>query len=145
MGVAPGKGPIGPLPDGGSGRFRDALFKKLENLSVFRESTFLLLGKDQRPVEREFELAPIGGDQRPRGDLLLVFSKHGIRQTDGLRLVVSKRAVNEFQLHDTGSFGSAGRSGIASLDEIKDIAIGVRFEAKTGPNPVDIENWAVES
>ena len=63
------------------------------------EAPGLQLGVDQLSVERQFEAAAARGDQLQLADLLLVRREELARQTDGLRLVVSHRTVDEFHVH----------------------------------------------
>lgn len=51
------------------------------------------LGIHQLSVELELKGAAAGGNQRQAGNLLLVCFQELGRQTDGLRLVISHRAV----------------------------------------------------
>ena len=63
----------------------------------------LELGVDQIAVDGQLEAAAPFGDQRQLFDLLLVRGQQLARQTDGLRLVVSHRAVLEFHVHGCAS------------------------------------------
>ena len=54
---------------------------------------------DQLAVHLQLEAAPLGGDERQLRDLLLVLRQQLGRQTDGLWLIVSHRAIAQFQFH----------------------------------------------
>jgi hypothetical protein len=54
---------------------------------------------DELSIDTDLESAPVGGDQAQLSDAPFDRSQDLVRQTDGLRLVVSNRAINEFQLH----------------------------------------------
>jgi hypothetical protein len=60
----------------------------------------LELGVNQIPIEGDFKAPATRGNQLEAADLLLVRRKQLARQTDGLRLVVSHRAIHEFQIHN---------------------------------------------
>jgi hypothetical protein len=64
-----------------------------------RKLARLELGVDQLSVDGDLEAAASRGDQLQLLDLLLVGGEQFVRQTDGLRLVVSHRAVFEFDVH----------------------------------------------
>jgi hypothetical protein len=66
---------------------------------LVRELASLQLRIDEVAIDGELEAAAGGGDQLQRLDLLLVRGQELGRQTDGLRLVVSHRAVLEFHVH----------------------------------------------
>jgi hypothetical protein len=59
----------------------------------------LELGVDQVAIDRQLEAPAASGDQFQLSDLLLVRGQQLARQTDGLRLVPSHRAILEFQIH----------------------------------------------
>src|SRR5262249_35853887 len=67
----------------------------VEHPLLVGELACLQLGVDQVPVHLDLETAAAGGDQLQVLDLLLVGAEQLGRQTDGLRLVVSHRAVLE--------------------------------------------------
>src|SRR5580765_3338041 len=56
---------------------------------------------DQIAVERKLEATAATGDQLQILDFLLVGGQQLGRQTDGLRFVISHRAVFQFHIHDT--------------------------------------------
>jgi hypothetical protein len=70
---------------------------RLEHLLLVGELAGLELGVDQLAVDGQLETTAARWDQFEVADLLLELTQQLARQTDGLRLVVSHRAV--FQLH----------------------------------------------
>ena len=79
--------PLHPLPDRGDQRF------------FIGKLTGLQLRVKQFPIHGQLEAASAARDELQVGDLLFVFSEQLLRQTDGLRFVVSHRAIFEFQVH----------------------------------------------
>jgi hypothetical protein len=75
------------------------LADELEHLLFVGEFPGFELRVDEVPVERQLEAAATAGDQLQLVDFLLVRGQQLGRQTDGLRLVVSHRAVFEFHFH----------------------------------------------
>ena len=69
------------------------------------------LGVDQLSIDGQFEATSACRDQLQVADLLLVRREQLARQTDGLWLIVSHRAVFEFQIHDGSSFTFARPPG----------------------------------
>ena len=86
-----------------TGRISDFSFQvladELEHLLFVGEFPGLELRVDEVAVERQLEAAAAAGNQLQLGDFLLVFGQQLGRQTDGLGLVVSHRAVLEFHFH----------------------------------------------
>ena len=64
-----------------------------------REFARLELGVDQVAVDTQFESPATRRNQLQLANLLLVRRQQLARQTDGLRLIISHRAVLEFYLH----------------------------------------------
>ena len=83
--------------------FRPASFQmladELEHLLFVGELAGLELRVHEVAVERQLEAAAAAGDQLQLVDFLLVLGQQLGRQTDGLGLVVSHRAVFEFHFH----------------------------------------------
>lgn len=86
--VNPDRGLFHPLTD------------RLKHGLLVGKSAGVQLRVDQFPVHRQFETTATRGDQLQFLDALLEFRKQFGRQTDGLRFVVSHRAVFEFNVHD---------------------------------------------
>ena len=63
------------------------------------ELTGLQLRVNQFPIHGQLEAPAAARDELKVADLLFEFSEQLLRQTDGLRFVVSHRAVFEFQAH----------------------------------------------
>ena len=80
------------------GLFRD----DLRDCVFFRELTDVELRVDSLAVDVDFEAPTVGGDKLKSRDLRLELGKECGRQTDGLRFVVSHRAVFETNLHWIG-------------------------------------------
>jgi hypothetical protein len=87
-----------------------ATFHQFRNRLLVGKLLRLEFGVHEVAVERYFKAAPTRGDKREVLDLLLELRQEIGRQTDGLRFVVSHRAVFDFHLHTVPPFG------IASLD-----------------------------
>ena len=64
------------------------------------------LGIDQVAVDAQLEASAARGDELELFDLLLVGGQQLARQTDGLRLVVSHRAVFQFHVHGSSPFAT---------------------------------------
>ena len=64
------------------------------------------LGIDQVAVDAQLEASASQGDELELFDLLLVGGQQLARQTDGLRLVVSHRAVFQFHVHGSSPFAT---------------------------------------
>lgn len=71
----------------------------LEHLLLVGKLAGLELRVHEIAVERQLEAAAAAGDQLQLVDLLLVRGQQFGRQTDGLRLVISHRAVFELHFH----------------------------------------------
>lgn len=84
------------------GRSAQLLADLADQFVLVRKRARLELGIDQLPVERHFKASPTGRLQLEAFDLLFVAGEQFRRQTDGLRLVVSHRAVTEMDLHRYG-------------------------------------------
>jgi hypothetical protein len=82
----------------------------VHNPLLVRELFGFQLGVDQVTVDGHFEAASAGREQLEVLDLLLVRVQQLARQTDGLRLVVSHRAVAQLQMHDNLLSQSLGRA-----------------------------------
>jgi hypothetical protein len=80
-----------PLLEAGADSVEDPL--------LLREVLRLELGVDQLAVQGDFKAAAASGDQLEVADFLLVGRQQLARQTEGLRLVVSHRAILEFHIH----------------------------------------------
>ena len=89
--VCSGREALFLLLEMGTDRIQDPLF--IGKLPRFQ------LGIDQVAIHGEFETATSARDQLEVLNLLLVGGQELVRQTDGLRLVVSHRAILEFQVH----------------------------------------------
>ncbi len=61
------------------------------------------LGIDQGVIQGQFETTATGGLQFNTGNLLLVLSENFGRQTDGLWLIISRRAIAEMHFHGLNS------------------------------------------
>ena len=73
----------------------------VEDHPLVRELTCVELGVDLDAVDPDLEATPASGDElQRRGALFQVLEQDG-RQTDGLGLVVSDRAVLDLDPHDT--------------------------------------------
>ncbi len=72
---------------------------RLDHLLLIGEFARLELGVDEFATHGQLETAAAGGNQLQVLDLLLVRAQQLGRQTDGLRLVVSHRAVFQFHMH----------------------------------------------
>ena len=64
------------------------------------ELTGLELGIDQVPVHGNLKATPARRNQLQIAYLLFVGGQQLARQTDGLRFIVSNRAILEFQVHN---------------------------------------------
>ena len=71
----------------------------------------LQFGIEQAPVGDQLEAAAAGRDQFQALDALFESGQQLARQTDGLRFVVSHRAVLQFQVHDQAPFLQAISKG----------------------------------
>jgi hypothetical protein len=84
----------------------DALGEGLEDLGVFGEATDRVLGEDQLAVRFHVEDPVLALRQRRRDAVLLL---DRIRQTGGLRVVVSNRAVDDLDRRLAGGLGHGSR------------------------------------
>src|SRR4051812_4189520 len=82
----------------------------LDHRLLVGELAGLQLRVDQFAVGAQLEAATARGNQLEILNLLLVSGEQFGRQTDGLRLVVSHRAVLEFQVHKGSSPSADTRS-----------------------------------
>jgi hypothetical protein len=78
---------------------REAGAQGVEHPLLVGELAGLEFGVDQLAVGGQLEAAAARGDQLQLADALLVRRKQLARQTDGLRLVTSHRAVLQFEIH----------------------------------------------
>ena len=74
-------------------------FDLLDDGSLVWELTGGELGIDQFIPHADFEAAPLGRFKCEAGDLLFEVRKHGGRQTDGARFIVSRGAILQLNLH----------------------------------------------
>ena len=70
------------------------------DLLLIRERTCLQLRIDELAVELDLEASSVGRNQRESVEALLEVVEDLGRQTDGLRLIVSSRAVGQGDLHE---------------------------------------------
>ena len=70
-----------------------------EDLFVFREASFLELGKDELAVHGNFEDAAISRMQVEAGHIELVLIQQRFRQPDGLGLIPSRGTVEDIEIH----------------------------------------------
>src|SRR5688572_839964 len=88
-----------PLAGGGryrrsrEGSFPGHLAELGDELALVGKLTRLQLRIDELAVDRELETTAAGWNQRQALYLLLVGSQDSVRQTDGLRLIASQRAI----------------------------------------------------
>lgn len=73
--------------------------QRIENRLLFRELSGFQLGIDQLTIHSQLEAPSHRRDQLQILHFLLKSRKNFCRQTDGLRLVVSSRAVFQLQMH----------------------------------------------
>ena len=85
-------------------------FDVFENGLLVREGACLELRVDQFVPDRHLEAPAAGGNEREGLDLLLATGEQLGRQTDGLRLIPSHRAVFQFHVHDAPQ---SGRNGVS--------------------------------
>ena len=76
---------------------------------LIREFPGFQLGVNQVPVDGQLKGPTAGRNQGQVAYLLLVRAQELVRQTDGLRLVVSHRAILEFQVHFFSFHGRVSR------------------------------------
>jgi hypothetical protein len=79
------------------------------DLARLREAARRELGEDERVVLLHLEAASIGRDQDQGLDVALESLEQLLRQTDGMRLVVSDRAVADLDLHGVPHRQTGGR------------------------------------
>ena len=82
-----------------AGCFLHSLPNRRDNRRFIGELAGLELRVNQLTIHGQLETSATTRDELEVGDLLFVFSEQLLRQTDGLRLIVSHRAVFEFQVH----------------------------------------------
>ena len=70
------------------------------HLTVFRETSTLELGEHELTVLAHLKASAVARGERHRIDSILVLVEQLLRQTDGSRLVVSDRAIDQFDLQD---------------------------------------------
>jgi hypothetical protein len=76
-----------------------AVANRVDDRLFIRKLASVQLGVNQLPVHGQLEATSARGNQVEPLDLLLVRRQQLVRQTDGLRLVVSHRAVTQFHVH----------------------------------------------
>ena len=85
----------------------------IENGLLVWEFAGLELRINQIPIDGQLEAAAFAGDQVQVLDALLEGRENFARQTDGLRFVVSHRAIFEADLHDDRLLGTNWYSPIS--------------------------------
>ncbi len=102
---------------------------------VVGELSRLEFGVDFAAVDGDFEATAGGGDEGERGDLVLKLEDF-LRQTDGMGLVVSSRAVfdDDLGFHGVRAAGSLGQDRAASSPERRHLrACHLRNPGATAP------------
>src|SRR4051794_12655864 len=73
---------------------------RIEHPLIFGKLARFQLRVDQLVIDGDLEAASAGRNELETLNLLLVRTQQLARQTDGLRLVVSHRAILQLQVHD---------------------------------------------
>jgi hypothetical protein len=86
----------------GTGSLQTRL-ERIQNLLLVGEFVGVQFGIDQIPIDGQLEAAALAGDQSQPLDSLFERGEDFARQTDGIWLVVSHRAVFKLHLHNSPS------------------------------------------
>lgn len=114
----------------------ETLAYRLLDAPVVGERSAFQLRVDELVVDADLEATPVGGEQRQFLDLLLELLDEMVRQTDGLGLVPSGRAILNADSHSTPPFWQTpfalGAAVTRRLRDAVPVASGRRSPAPSG-------------